>query len=231
MKDILYILIISAFALSCSSQKNYHQEIQNDHLDSVIALINLEFKSDEEFLKKLAISQRNWEQSILSDLDLIYPKANKEEYGSSYLSCVKRILNWEIKNRVALLEKWTNGISEGELCNGSIPINKFEVPATGNIKNEKLNHILKADTIVFDHKYSLQDFVNFIEIKKGKLELKGLPSGKVVHYNPITSNEFENDINEVPSGVYIMDLRYDFDLKPYKRIYKPIRINRKKVSK
>lgn len=97
-----------------------------------------------------------------------------------------------------------------------------DLESRSNFTDETLTKFLKQDTIVFDQTYSLQDFVNMIDIEKGILKLRALPSGKLETYNPITSNKFDHDINEVPSGVYLMDLRYGFHLKTYKRIEKTI---------
>lgn len=148
MRELLTILIISSFTLSCCSQAEYYQEINHEQLDAVIALINVEYKTDKQFLEKLDISQRAWQKATLSDLDLVYPEPDKSEYGSVYPICQQKYLDSEINKRILFLEQWIDGVQEGELCTGSIPINSEFIDTTFIKKEDKLNGILKRDTIV-----------------------------------------------------------------------------------
>jgi len=226
MKRLLFIFAINVFALSCSAQAGSQQEIKNDQLDSIVALINLEFNTQEEFLLKFKTSQSNWEKSTLSDLDMQFPIENKEVYGSAYTACRKALLNAKIKRRIAFLQQWTDGVLEGDVCSGSMPITKDTI----SIRDRELNKILEQDTIVFDENYSLQDFVKLIDIKRGVLKLRELPSGKNAHYNPIASNRFQNKTEDIPSGNYALEIRYGFESRDNKIIKKTIRIHNKAIK-
>ncbi len=96
--------------------------------------------------------------------------------------------------------------------------------STKSAQDEKIDEVLQRDTIVFDKTYSLQEFVDLFEIKKGILRLRELPSGKLKHYNTINAGVFENELTDISEGVYFLDLRYGFEIRQTKMIRKTIRI-------
>ena len=53
---------------------------------------------------------------------MIYPEIDKEIYGSLFSTCQKTKLEEAILKRIEFLQQWTNGLPEGKICSGSIPI-------------------------------------------------------------------------------------------------------------
>ena len=126
MKATIYIFILSSVLLmSCNSTmaKNaVESKIDDDRIDSLINVINVKFDSNRLLLEKLNNSQIKWEASVFSDLEMIYPEIDKEIYGSLFSTCQKTILEEAILKRIDFLKQWANGLPEGEICSGSIPI-------------------------------------------------------------------------------------------------------------
>ena len=106
-----------------------------------------------------------------------------------------------------------------------IPMNSKSVDkASGNSSNDQLDLILKQDTIVFDKKNTLEDFIKLINVENGVLKLRELPGGILAYTSAIKSNKFENDPGVIPLGSYSLTMQYGFKSKKVKTIKKTIRI-------
>ncbi|WP_319380547.1 lysozyme inhibitor LprI family protein [Thiomicrorhabdus sp.] len=90
-------------------------------LNRVYKLLQKVYKDNKYFLSKLKISQRTWVKLRNSDLEMSFPKQNKQtEYGSVYPMCYSSISTTLTLQRVEYLKKWLEGIEEGDVCSGSI---------------------------------------------------------------------------------------------------------------
>lgn len=92
--------------------------------------------------------------------------------------------------------------------------------------DNKIDELLQHDTLTFHSAYELQEFVKLFDIQKGSIKLLTLPAGSFDHLVLIESNSIKYPLKDIKAGKYMMDLRYNFQSKPYKRIYKIIRIER-----
>ncbi len=219
-------------AFGCSSQttqKGYALDKNSyPQLDSLITKIIQLNKSDVNFIIQLEESQNSWEKYVLSDLSMRFPSENKTIYGSIYPSCRKIILDAQVKQRITFLKQWTDGINEGELCSGTIPIiEENELDHKELERQIRLHNIMELDTIVFDKDLSLQEFVKLVDVEQGLLTLRNIKSGKFDLYNPIKSNEFLYETGIIKPAIYSLEIKYGFENKSSntKRIRKYVRID------
>ncbi len=90
-------------------------------LNRVYKRIQKVYKDDEEFLSKLKISQRTWIKLRDADLEMHFPKDNKQaQYGSVYPMCHSGVSTALTLQRVEYLKQWLEGVEEGDVCSGSI---------------------------------------------------------------------------------------------------------------
>lgn len=90
-------------------------------LNRVYKLIQKVYKDDGEFISKLIISQRTWIKLRDADLEMHFPKENKQtQYGSVYPMCHSGVSTALTLQRVEYLKQWLEGVEEGDVCSGSI---------------------------------------------------------------------------------------------------------------
>lgn len=93
----------------------------DESLDAVSRHILLEYQGDEVFLGKFKAAQKAWMTFRDAHLDALYPEENKQmAYGSIFPLCRCQTLLKMTEDRIQVLEKWIDGIEEGEVCVGSI---------------------------------------------------------------------------------------------------------------
>ncbi len=79
------------------------------------------------FIDNLKASQRLWIKFRDAELKVKFPIGKSDDpkfiYGSVYPMCVGHYLAELTRQRTAQLQAWIDGIPEGDVCTGSLPIN------------------------------------------------------------------------------------------------------------
>jgi len=88
----------------------------------VLTAIKVAYKSTSpEFLLKLEISQKAWEETLKADMDMKYPQEDKRgQYGSVYPMCASGFESMLILSRIEFLKEWLQGHKGGVVCSGSV---------------------------------------------------------------------------------------------------------------
>jgi len=89
-------------------------------LNDIYKTILTEYKSDTIFIKNLKTAQRIWITFRDAELKVMYPERETGYYGSVYPMCVSIYLEKLTRERISTLKAWTEGIEEGDACNGSL---------------------------------------------------------------------------------------------------------------
>jgi uncharacterized protein YecT (DUF1311 family) len=129
MKYILTI-IISIICLTgfSQTQADMNDDAFNSYkktdkeLNDIYKAILKEYKSDTVFIQNLKTSQRIWITFRDAELQVKYPVTEPGYYGTVYPMCVAIYLEKLTLERITTLKEWTNGIEEGDACNGSVKI-------------------------------------------------------------------------------------------------------------
>jgi len=122
----ILILLTLAFGLSGQTQKKLDDEIYDSYqvidkeLNNTYQLILKDYSSDTLFINRLRESQRNWLKFRDSEILMLFPNIDKNEYGTTYTMCKYQALIELTQSRIETLQKWTNGTIEGDVCSGSI---------------------------------------------------------------------------------------------------------------
>lgn len=127
MKIVFALFVWVTIFSNCQSQTKESQTpiktiITSPEMDSLLAVISSINQGDPEFLSKMETSQLRWQESILADFDMRFPKSDKREYGSIFATCYQLFIEESIDNRMDILREWTEGVAEGNVCSGSVPI-------------------------------------------------------------------------------------------------------------
>lgn len=98
-------------------------------LEGVLEKIRHAYKSSSpEFLTKLDVSQKAWEESVKANMELKYPLEDKRlQYGSVYPMCASGFESRLVLARIEFLRAWLNGHEDGDVCSGSI-IHSYSIP-------------------------------------------------------------------------------------------------------
>jgi uncharacterized protein YecT (DUF1311 family) len=92
-------------------------------LDSLLKQIRANNAGDEEFLAALEKSQKAWEQYRDAQMELRFPKKNKQaEYGTVFPMCASIDGESLTEERISELHRWLVGAEEGDVCAGSVPV-------------------------------------------------------------------------------------------------------------
>ncbi len=83
-----------------------------------------DYAADALFLAKFRAAQRAWLAFRDAHLAAVYPKSAPGAYGSVNAACRCGILAQLTNERTAQLRDWLEGTQEGDVCAGSIRINK-----------------------------------------------------------------------------------------------------------
>lgn len=93
-------------------------------LQKVYSEIENDYKNDTLFLSKLKTSQEIWLKFIAAEIEMKYPKPNKNNYGSMYSMCANGYLEKMTNERTKKLMEWLLPIPKGEVCVGSVKYRK-----------------------------------------------------------------------------------------------------------
>lgn len=92
-------------------------------LNQTYQRILAEYRRDKTFIEKLKVAQRAWLTFRDAHLASIYPAENpRAEYGSVNPMCQCVILEQMTKERTNILQQWTKGTIEGDVCAGSVKV-------------------------------------------------------------------------------------------------------------
>jgi uncharacterized protein YecT (DUF1311 family) len=78
------------------------------------------YEKDQQFIAKLKTAQRAWLAFRDAELDALYPKDNKQQYGSAYPMCRCSELQFLTDARTKDLKRWIDGTTEGDVCADSL---------------------------------------------------------------------------------------------------------------
>ncbi|MCY7353942.1 MAG: DUF1311 domain-containing protein [Lysobacter sp.] len=79
---------------------------------------------DKNFIQKLRAAQRAWLVFRDAELAARYPDPNAmAAYGSVHVVCTAGLKSQLTRTRITQLRMWLDGIAEGDICTGSLPIN------------------------------------------------------------------------------------------------------------
>ena len=91
-------------------------------LNKVYRQVLSENKADVLFVSKLKNAQRAWVAYRDAQLEALYPAANPQEYGSVYPMCHCEAMTELARQRTKELQRWVDGVKEGDVCAGSVKI-------------------------------------------------------------------------------------------------------------
>lgn len=98
----------------------YKTFVETDkELNNIYKQILKKYKDDKVFISKLQKAELAWIKYRDAEIEAIYPKEDKSNYGSVYPMCKAGILTELTQQRIKELKTWSKGICEGNVCAGS----------------------------------------------------------------------------------------------------------------
>lgn len=95
----------------------------DNELNAVYKAVLEQHKTNTKFLDKLKAAQRAWLKWRDAEMEAIYPeKDDPSYYGSSFAACWSTQLTNFTQERTRQLQKWLEGVEEGDVCSGSYPL-------------------------------------------------------------------------------------------------------------
>lgn len=158
--------ILTTFALSTAAmaetQADMHDQAcaefkkADESLNKTYKKILADYKDEKAFLEKLKKAQRAWLAYRDAHLEAIYPEEDKTYYGSVFGMCACTDKKELTEQRTNELKKWIDGVMEGEVCRGSIKIQKArDTDAPANLTSAIQAYVKKPARPEFD--YALAD--------------------------------------------------------------------------
>ena len=126
--SIMIILIfLGILPLFGETQYNIDEQLKDEYetvnteLDNLYNLILEEYSNDLVFIEKFQMAQNNWILFRDSHVDSLFPEEDKRfKYGSAYIMCYMIEMIQLTQQRIDQLDRWLQGVEDGELCRGSI---------------------------------------------------------------------------------------------------------------
>ena len=79
------------------------------------------YTADTVFVDALKAAQRQWIKYRDAEVEALFPGVDKKaKYGSAYPMCSCAASAKLTRQRIQDLQAWTDGISEGDICSGSV---------------------------------------------------------------------------------------------------------------
>jgi uncharacterized protein YecT (DUF1311 family) len=137
---VITILLLPAYsALSSDALQTCNNEAQTQldinhcgsldfqsadkELNAVYTAVLEQHKTNTKFLEKLKAAQRAWLKWRDAEMEAVYPeKDDPSYYGSSFPACWNTQLSNLTQERTRQLQKWLDGVEEGDVCSGSYPL-------------------------------------------------------------------------------------------------------------
>lgn len=94
-------------------------QLTDNELNQLYQKVMHEYKSDTIFIKSMKEAQRQWLKFRDSQLRMKYPPYPDNE-ESSLPMCRYYYLTGLTSNRIIELRQWLDGVTEGDVCSGSI---------------------------------------------------------------------------------------------------------------
>ncbi len=101
-------------------------------LDDMVKNIQEEYAKYPLFLKKFQKAQDEWVSYREAQLEMIFPEADKGEYGSLYPTCRCNWLVGFTNERLDFLVKFVANTNDGESCGGAVNSKKRKSFTTFN---------------------------------------------------------------------------------------------------
>ena len=133
----LFILLISFFItfpvlgqtqLDLNAKATADFQAADAEMNQVYTKILLLYKNDVPFIKSLRSAQRAWLVFRNAELDALYPVNPNEDrhliYGSVYPMCYANSKTELTRARTEQLRAWLKGVEEGEVCVGSVKLDR-----------------------------------------------------------------------------------------------------------
>ena len=100
-----------------------NQQAAERELNVAYQAVLKKMAADKEFLVKFRAAQRAWLKWRDAEMAAIYPADNPQsEYGSVFPMCWSAQLAELDRERTRQLRRWIDGVAEGDVCSGSVPI-------------------------------------------------------------------------------------------------------------
>lgn len=126
---VAFACLASAGVVRAQSQAEMNAEAcgafreADEELKRVYARVLSEYASDAKFVRKLRAAQRAWLTFRDAHLEARFPAEDKRgAYGSVFPMCFCGVQEELTRARTAQLTKWVEGLTEGDVCAGSVRI-------------------------------------------------------------------------------------------------------------
>jgi uncharacterized protein YecT (DUF1311 family) len=98
-------------------------EAADQELNTVYQSVIQKHEANEAFLEKLRVAQRAWIAFRDAELEAMFPhKDEPRYYGSVFPLCWHNYLAKVTEERTRKLRRWIEGVEEGDVCAGSLPV-------------------------------------------------------------------------------------------------------------
>ena len=97
--------------------------VADDELNQTYQAVLVKHADDETFLARLRDAQRAWIAFRDAEMEALFPHQDEPGYyGSVFPMCWAQQLASLTRERTAKLRRWLEGVQEGNVCSGSLPI-------------------------------------------------------------------------------------------------------------
>ncbi|WP_035270886.1 lysozyme inhibitor LprI family protein [Desulfonatronum thiodismutans] len=126
---ILTLLVLINLAMPSAAQTQMEMNLDAceafkaayESLDATYQRILVEYQDEKAFLVKFKAAQESWMIFRDAHLAALYPEEDTQmAYGSIFPLCRCQALLEMTEQRIQVLEKWIDGVEEGDVCVGSI---------------------------------------------------------------------------------------------------------------
>ena len=98
-------------------------ELAERALNQVYRAVLARHAEDALLVQKLRAAQAAWLRWRAAELAALYPEHDKRlAYGSVYPMCQAAVQAGLMRERTAQLRRWLDGVKEGDVCSGSLPL-------------------------------------------------------------------------------------------------------------
>jgi uncharacterized protein YecT (DUF1311 family) len=124
----IFSLTILTSAASAQTQLQMNEQAGNSYtkaeqeLNDIYQKILKEYSADTSFISRLKAAERLWIKFRDAELEMRFPPGPDKYYGSVLPMCKMGYLEKLTRDRIKTLKVWTEGIKEGDACNGSVKI-------------------------------------------------------------------------------------------------------------
>jgi uncharacterized protein YecT (DUF1311 family) len=106
--------------LEMNTEASTEYQKADKELNSTYKKILKEYSTDLVFIKNLKIAQNIWIKFRDAEVNMKYPQKEPGYYGSIFPTCWNTYMAELTKKRTKELKLWLTGITEGDICSGSV---------------------------------------------------------------------------------------------------------------